>query len=153
MQHTILNIDPPCKPKNRYRIAKNFQGRKLSRISRFESHPRKFSPRNFGHAIPTYVTFQNSAKVFSTKWSLSPIRESFLVPSKISRYMVINLVWPIIIIAHTPVSLLKKTVNYKLQNIINWSVLIAQIFPYATDLAVCVNKGPSLHGCPLQLKH
>ena len=48
-----------------YRIAGNFRGRKPSRISRFERHPRKFSPRNFGHAAPTYVWFQ-------------AIRESFL---------------------------------------------------------------------------
>ena len=49
----------------RYRIAGNFWGRKFSWISRFESHPQKFSPRNFGHAAPTYVWFQ-------------AIRESFL---------------------------------------------------------------------------
>ena len=35
-----------------YRIAGNFRGRKLSRISRFFSHPRKFSPRNSRHATP-----------------------------------------------------------------------------------------------------
>ena len=33
-----------------YRIAGNFRGRKLSRISRFFRHPRKFSPRNSRHA-------------------------------------------------------------------------------------------------------
>ena len=33
-----------------YHIAGNFQGRKLSRISRFFSHPRKFSRRNSRHA-------------------------------------------------------------------------------------------------------
>ena len=37
-----------------YRIAGNFRGRKLSWISRFESHPRKFSPRNLG-ACRTYL--------------------------------------------------------------------------------------------------
>ena len=37
---------------NRYRTAGNFRGRKLSRISRFFSHPRKFSPRNSRHATP-----------------------------------------------------------------------------------------------------
>ena len=30
-----------------YRIAENFRGRKLSRFSRFQNPPRKFSPRNF----------------------------------------------------------------------------------------------------------
>ena len=35
-----------------YCIAGNFRGRKLSRISRFFSHPRKFSPRNSRHATP-----------------------------------------------------------------------------------------------------
>ena len=62
-----------------YRIAGNFQGRKLSRISRFFSHPRKFSPRNSRHATPIMrpvLTFRESflremllsyrsAKVFS----------------------------------------------------------------------------------------
>ena len=33
-----------------YCIAGNFWGRKLSRISRFFSHPQKFSPRNSRHA-------------------------------------------------------------------------------------------------------
>ena len=37
---------------NHYRIAGNFRGRKLSRISRFFSHPRKFSPRSSRHATP-----------------------------------------------------------------------------------------------------
>ena len=62
-----------------YHIAGNFRGRKLSRLSRFESHPRKFCPWNFGHAAPTYVwlqaicesflceilTYYGSTKVFS----------------------------------------------------------------------------------------
>ena len=57
-----------------YRIAGNFRGRKLSRISRFFSHPRKFSPRNSRYAIPimrTVLAFREmilsyrSAKVFS----------------------------------------------------------------------------------------
>ena len=49
----------------KYRIVGNFRGRKLSRTSRFESHLRKFSSRNLGHATPTYAWFQ-------------AIRESFL---------------------------------------------------------------------------
>ena len=62
-----------------YRTAGNFRGRKLSRISRFSRHPRKFSPRNSGHATPIMrpvLTFREnflremllsyqSAKVFS----------------------------------------------------------------------------------------
>ena len=62
-----------------YRIAGNFRGRKLSRISRFFSLPRKFSPRNSRHATPIMrpvLTFRESflremllsyrsAKVFS----------------------------------------------------------------------------------------
>ena len=62
-----------------YRIAGNFRGRKLSRISRFSRHPRKFSPRNSRHATPIMrpvLTFRESflremllsyrsAKVFS----------------------------------------------------------------------------------------
>ena len=57
-----------------YRIAGNFRGRKLSRISRFFSHPRKFSPRNSRHAtsiIRSVFAFREmllsyrSAKVFS----------------------------------------------------------------------------------------
>ena len=62
-----------------YRIAGNFRGRKLSRISRFFCHPRKFSPRNSRHTTPIMrpvLTFRESflremllsyrsAKVFS----------------------------------------------------------------------------------------
>ena len=62
-----------------YRIVGNFRGRKLSQISRFFSHLRKFSPRNSMHAIPIMqpvLTFRESflremllsyrsAKVFS----------------------------------------------------------------------------------------
>ena len=46
-----------------YRIAGNFRGRKLSRISRFFRHPRKFSPWNSRHATPTMrpvLTFRES---------------------------------------------------------------------------------------------
>ena len=62
-----------------YRIAGNFRGRKLSRISRFSRHPPKFSLRNSRHATPIMrpiLTFRESflremllsyrsAKVFS----------------------------------------------------------------------------------------
>ena len=64
---------------DKYRIAGNFRGRKLSRISRFFRHPRKFSLRNSRHATPIMrplLTFRESflremllsyrsAKVFS----------------------------------------------------------------------------------------
>ena len=40
-----------------YRIVENFRGWKRSWILQFESHPRKFSPRNFGCAIPTHDWF------------------------------------------------------------------------------------------------
>ena len=48
-----------------YPIAGNFQGRKLSRISQFFSHPGKFSPRNSRHATPIM-------------WPVLTFRESFL---------------------------------------------------------------------------
>ena len=47
----------------KYRIAGNFRGWKLSRISRFFSHPRKFSPQNSSHATPIMrpvLTFRES---------------------------------------------------------------------------------------------
>ena len=59
-----------------YCIVGNFRGRKLSRISRFYSHMRKFSPRNFGHATLIYaislifhemLPSYQSVKVFSLK--------------------------------------------------------------------------------------
>ena len=66
LEHNIVHRTLSC---NRdcfvYRIAGNFRGRKLLWISRFDSHPRKFSSRNLGHAAPTYDWFQ-------------AIRESFL---------------------------------------------------------------------------
>ena len=60
-------------------IVGNFGGRTLSRIPWYESHLRKFSPQNTGHATPTYtiglafredslreiLTSYRSAKVFS----------------------------------------------------------------------------------------
>ena len=48
----------------------NFQGRKPSQISRFYSHPQKFSPRSFGHATPIYVISLTFRKSFSVKCSL-----------------------------------------------------------------------------------
>ena len=55
-----------------YRIAGNFRGRKLSRISRFESHPRKFSPRNLG-AYRTHLWL-----VSSNPWKFSLRNSHFL---------------------------------------------------------------------------
>ena len=69
-----------CPLNGDYRRAGNFRGRKRSRISRFESHPRKFSPRNLGGRTTTtcdlfqairesfdheILTSYGSAKVFS----------------------------------------------------------------------------------------
>ena len=92
-----------------YRIAGNFRGRKLSRISQFFRHTRKFSPRNSRHATPIMrpvLTFRESflremllsyrsAKVFSLEnfplygvWCITrergltplPLKEGWLEP-------------------------------------------------------------------------
>ena len=68
----------------KYHIAGNFRGRKLSRISRFFSHLRKFSPRNSRHATPIMLPFRES---FLREMLLSTDPRKFF-PSKISRYMV-----------------------------------------------------------------
>ena len=65
----------------KYRIAGNFRGRKLSR---FFSHPRKFSPRNSRHATPIMLPFHES---FLCEMLLSTDLRKFF-PSKISCYMV-----------------------------------------------------------------
>ena len=64
----------------KYRIAENFRGRKHSQISRFQSHPQKFPPRNLGVLYPPMLGFgilrkfsprnghsYQSVKVFSLK--------------------------------------------------------------------------------------
>ena len=61
-----------------YRIAENFRGRKLLRISWFCGYTRKFSPQNLGHGIRWRCKSEQSAKVFSTKILFPPIRKSFL---------------------------------------------------------------------------
>ena len=61
-----------------YRIAANFQGRKLSQISRFCDYMKKFSPRNLGCGILRHSKNEQFAKVFSAKIVFSPICESFL---------------------------------------------------------------------------
>ena len=64
---------------------------KLSREKTFTNFavlepPAKVFSTKFGRTVPNYVRFWHSAKVFSAKWPLLPIRESFL--SKVSRYTV-----------------------------------------------------------------
>ena len=62
--HIVSKVEPlQYKHASKYRIAGNFRGRKLSRISRFFRHPRKFSPRNSRHATPIMrplLTFRES---------------------------------------------------------------------------------------------
>ena len=62
----------------KYRIAENFQGRKLLRISRFCCYTRKFSPWNLGRGVLWRCKSEQSVKVFFAKIVFSPIRESFL---------------------------------------------------------------------------
>ena len=71
-------------------IAENFQGRKHSQISRFWSHPWKFSPWNLGMPYPPMLGFSILRK-FSLQIGHSYlISESFLPrkfsPLKVSRY-------------------------------------------------------------------
>ena len=61
-----------------YRIAENFQGRKLSRILWFCGCMRTFSPRNLGRGFLWRGRSEQCAKVLSAKIVFSPIRESFL---------------------------------------------------------------------------
>ena len=61
-----------------YRIVGNFRGWKCSRISRFESHPWKFSPQNFRCAIPNHDWFSIPRKFSPQNVHFLPIRESFL---------------------------------------------------------------------------
>ena len=80
-----------------YCIAGNFRGRKLSRISRFFSHPRKFSPRNSRYATPIMrpvlafresflremILSYRSAKVFSLEnFPLYGITMSNVLPTE-----------------------------------------------------------------------
>ena len=55
-----------------YCIVGNFRGRKLSRISRFESHPWKFFPWNF-RVCSTHLCL-----VSSNPWKFSPWNSHFL---------------------------------------------------------------------------
>ena len=69
-------------PSARYRIVKIFQGRKLSRMSWFVSHPRKvFSAKVWARCTHLHTCIrlvQDSAELFSAKFSYLPIYESFL---------------------------------------------------------------------------
>ena len=56
---------------------KTFEGENFHEFRGFRATCESFSTK-FGRTIPTYVRFQHSVKIFSTKWSLSPIHESFL---------------------------------------------------------------------------
>ena len=56
----------------------NFRGRKLSQISRFESHPWKFSPWNSGMSPPTYMWFSIPRKFYPRIAHFLLIRKSFL---------------------------------------------------------------------------
>ena len=62
-----------------YCIAGNFRGRKFSRISRFESHPWKFSPWNLGVCrTHLWLVLSNPWKYSSQNSHFLRIRESFL---------------------------------------------------------------------------
>ncbi len=87
--HLTLDLNWGVGRYSRYRIAGNFRGRKLSRILRFYSHPRKFSPRNFRHATPIMRSVYIPRKFSPQNAPFLPIRESFL-PQKFPaiRYVV-----------------------------------------------------------------
>ena len=61
-----------------YCISENFRGWKRSLILRFESHLWKFSPSNFGRAIPTHDWFSIPRKFSPQNVHFLSIRESFL---------------------------------------------------------------------------
>ena len=68
----------------KYRIAENFWGRKLSRISRFCGDSRKFSPRNF-RGVASFAATET--KVFFAKIVFFTDPRKFS-PSKVFRYTV-----------------------------------------------------------------
>ena len=74
---TVPYIIPEERP-DTYRIAENFRGRKLSRISRFCGYMQKFSLQNLERGILWLCKSEQSAKVFPAKIVFSPIHESFL---------------------------------------------------------------------------
>ena len=75
------------RPTNTYRIAENFRGRKLVRISWFCGYTRKFCPRNLGRGVLWHGKSEQSTKVFSAKIIFFTNSRRFS-PSKVSRYMV-----------------------------------------------------------------
>ena len=74
---------PPNLCGEKYRIARNFRGWKLSRISWYCRLPRKFYPRSFSLAQPIIPGNRQSAKVLFAKCSTSPNLWKFL-PTKVS---------------------------------------------------------------------
>ena len=56
-----------------YRVAENFQGRKLSQILWFCGYTRKLSPQNLGYGILWHGKSEQSTKLFSAKIIFSPI--------------------------------------------------------------------------------
>ena len=64
-----------------YRIAGNFWGRKLSRISWFYSHPRKFSPQILGMPHPLCDQFNVPRRFFLRNASFLPIHLPWKFPT------------------------------------------------------------------------
>ena len=76
-----------------YRIAVNFRGRKLLRISRFYGYSRKFSSWNFEVLSPLGWQNKQSAKIFSVKivfithlWNFSPSKVFHYTVLMVSQY-------------------------------------------------------------------
>ena len=74
-------------PSDHYRIAENFRGRKLSRISRFCGYLEKFSSWNLGAWHPLAAQASNSRKFFSVK-SVFPANLWKFSPSKVCKLVV-----------------------------------------------------------------
>ena len=72
-----------------YRIAENFRGRKLSRISRLCGYTRNFSLRNLGRGVLRRGKSEQSAKVFSENRIFTNSRK--FSPSNVSCYNCIQL--------------------------------------------------------------
>ena len=72
-------------PHPKYRIAGNFQGRKLSRILWFVAIHKSFLHEIWGHGIHWRGKSEQSAKVFSAKIVFFTNSQKFS-PSKVSRY-------------------------------------------------------------------
>ena len=70
-----------------YHIVEMFWGRKASQISRFYSHPWKFSPQNFRHTTPIYEISLAFGESFLCKCSL-PTNPWNFFPSEVCCYTV-----------------------------------------------------------------